>query len=219
MKEYLEEIKDNALFQGIKTEELSDMLDCMGCYIKCYQKDEIIILPSAEVTCVGLLISGSIHMVKENDDGSQMLLAHLKEGELFGETFACGSQRDSHVTFRAASACRTAYLQINKVLHACGNSCVFHHRMIENMMRQLCDKNIRLMEKAEVISRKTLRDKILTYLSIQSRHFGSKVFEIPLGRGEMAEYLCADRSALTRELSKMKKEGILDYEKNKFFLN
>ena len=97
-------------------------------------------------------------------------------------------------------------------------ACVFHHRLIENMVRLICEKNIQLMEKVEVTSQKTLRDKILTYLRIQADRQGADRFEIPLKRTELAEYLCADRSALTRELARMKAEGLISYNKNTFYL-
>jgi len=102
------------------------------------------------------------------------------------------------------------------VMHSCTMACMFHHQLIENMVHIIANKNRDLMRKVEVISKKTLREKILAYLSIQAQLQDSRYFEIPLGRVELAEYLCADRSALTRELAKMKAEGLIDYDKNCF---
>ena len=103
-------------------------------------------------------------------------------------------------------------------MHTCTNACTFHHRLIENMVQLIADKNLELMKKTEVVTKKTLREKVLAYLSQQAQQTGSEYFEIPLGRIELAEYLCADRSALTRELNTMKAEGILDFDKNMFRL-
>lgn len=218
MHAHLKKIQANPLFVGIKENEIQSMFRCLGAYIKSYKKDEITILPSDKVKCVGLILTGGIDMVKENEDGDEILLADLKEGELFGETFACGTQQDSSLTFRAAADTEVLFLPFYKVLNVCTMSCPFHHRLTENMVRMICEKNIRLMEKVEVISRKTLRDKILTYLAIQSEKQGSRRVEVPLGRTEMAEYLCADRSALTRELSRMQEDGLIWYEKRTFWL-
>lgn len=218
MFNYIDQVKDHELFQGISREELSAVFGCLGCYTKKYKKDQIVILPEDTVQCVGFILKGSIHMLKENVDGEVVLIAPLKVGELFGETFACGNTRASILTFQAASESEVLYLPFYKVLHVCGSACVFHHRLMENMVRLICEKNMRLMEKIEVVSRKTLRDKILSYLYIQSEKQGKREFEVPLGRVEMAEYLCADRSAMTRELSRMKEEGIIDYDKNRFVL-
>ena len=93
---------------------------------------------------------------------------------------------------------------------------MFHQTLIENMVRLIARKNRELMRKVEVVSKKTLREKIMAYLSIQAQSQGKKQFEIPLGRVEWAEYLCADRSALTRELAKMQEEGLIDYQRNLF---
>ncbi len=218
MRAYIEQISGHDLFYGIQKEKLPEMLDCLGSYTRTYQKNEIIILSREPVKCVGIILSGMILMVKEQADGSETLLAHMKQGELFGETFACGTRMDARVTFRTAEKSEALFLPFYKVLHACSMACVFHHRLIENMVRLICEKNIQLMEKVEVTSQKTLRDKILTYLRIQADRQGADRFEIPLKRTELAEYLCADRSALTRELARMKAEGLISYNKNTFYL-
>ena len=98
----------------------------------------------------------------------------------------------------------------------CTNACDFHHRLVENMVRIIAAKNRDLMRKVEIVSKKTLRDKILTYLSVQAQNRNSRYFQIPLSRGELAEYLCADRTALSRELAAMRDDGLIDFDKNVF---
>ena len=206
------------LFDGISEEDLPAMLRCMGSYQKKYQKDEIIFLESNEVRNVGIILSGIVHMVKEDTEGYHTILVTMQKGELFGESFSCGSHLDSRVSFLAAGPCIVLFLPFYKVIHSCKMSCIFHHRLIENMLRLIGDKNVQLMQKIEIISKKTLRGKIMAYLQNQSLEQNSREFTIPLGRLELAEYLCADRSALTRELSRMKKEGLIWYGKNKIQL-
>ena len=216
MQTHEEEIQDHPLFDGIRKEELSAMLKCLGCYTRAYKKDEIILLPMDKVKCVGMILKGSIHMIKEDADGNTVLLVHLRKGELFGESFVCGSCMDSRVAFMAAADCEVFYLPFHKVISTCSRSCAFHHRLIENMVRLISDKNVRLMEKVEIISRKSLREKILAYLTMQAEKQGRHYFRIPLGRSELAEYLCADRSALSRELARMKDEGSFLITKTNF---
>lgn len=206
------------LFTGIREEDLPAMLNCLGSFQKNYQKDEIILSESNEVRSVGILLSGIVHMIKEDADGYQTLLVTMKKGELFGESFSCGSHLDARVSFFAAAPCSVLFLPFYKVIHSCKMTCTFHHRLIENMVRLISDKNVQLMQKIEVISKKTLREKIMAYLQNQSLEQNRRHFTIPLGRLELAEYLCADRSALTRELSNMKKDGLIWYEKNNFKL-
>lgn len=218
MTEYISKIKDCSLFFGIKQENLPAMLTCLGSYVRSYQKGELILLSSEIMECVGVILQGTVHMIHEDIWGNKTVLAFLKPGEVFGETFACGSKKNSSVTFYASTNCLVCYLPFYKILHACNMSCVYHHRLIENMVRLIADKNAQLMVKIEVTSKKTLREKILTYLSLQAQLQQNTYFEIPLGRLEFAEYICADRSSLTRELNNMKLEGIIDFDKNVFHL-
>lgn len=125
---------------------------------------------------------------------------------------------DARVSFLAATPCTVLFLPFYRVIHTCNMTCTFHHRLIENMVRMIGDKNVQLMRKIEIVSKRTLREKILTYLRLQAEAQHSQCITVPLGRVELADYLCANRSALTRELAAMKQEGILDYDKNTFVL-
>lgn len=148
------------LFIGICEEELAAMLKCMGSYQKNYKKDEIIFLESNEVRNVGIILSGIVHMIKEDSDGHHTLLVTIKAGELFGESFSCGSHLDSCVSFFAAVPCTVLFLPFYKVIHSCKMSCTFHHRLIENMVRLIGDKNVLLMQKIEIISKKRSAEKL-----------------------------------------------------------
>ena len=218
MKMELRKLAFLPLFAGIREDDLSAMLICLGSFQRNYKKDEIIFLESNEVRSVGVILSGKVHMIKEDAEGYQTLLVTMKENELFGESFSCGSFQSAQVSFRAAVDCSVLFLPFYKVIHSCKMSCRFHHRLIENMVQLIGDKNVQLMQKIEVISRKTLREKILAYLRNQAPEDSSRRFTIPLGRLELADYLCADRSALTRELARMKTDGLIWYEKNQFQL-
>lgn len=218
MDDYIHSLSKLSLFSGIRTEDLSSMLTCLGSYTCNYKKGEFIFLSSEPIQSVGIILQGTIHMIKEDIWGNKTILAFIQKGEIFGETFACGNQLNSAVTFYASTNCKILYMPFYKIIHVCNMSCVFHHRLIENMVGLIANKNTHLMEKLEIISKKTLRDKILTYMSLQAQINKSSYFEIPLGRVELADYLCADRSALTRELNNMKSDGIIDFQKNYFHL-
>lgn len=214
----IEQLASMPIFNGIKKEDLPIMLQCIGSHQRSYAKNQIVFLESQEIRTIGVILSGTIHMTKEDADGNKTLLICMKAGEIFGETFACGSSIDTRVNFVTATPCRLMFLPFYKVIRSCTTSCTFHHLLIENLVRLLSDKNQQLISKIEVVSKKTLRDKILCYLEAQAKCAGSRHFTIPLGRLELADYLCADRSALTRELSSMRADGLIDYEKNSFTL-
>lgn len=204
------------LFAGIDTADMEGMLGCIGYHVKDYQKGEIIAFEAENINHVGVVLEGAVDMLKEDVWGNRTMLVRSYPQDIFGETFACGEDSLSVVTFAAAENCRVLFLSFCRVMHTCTHACQFHQTLIENMVRLIARKNRELMRKVEVVSKKTLREKILAYLSIQSQTQGSSRFEVPLGRVEWAEYMNADRSALTRELAKMKDEGLIDYQRNSF---
>ena len=206
----------SALFEGIQGQDLQTMLGCIGYHVRSYEKGEIIAFEAETINHVGVVMEGAVDMLKEDVWGNRTMLIRSYPADIFGETFACGEDSLSVVTFAAAEDSRVLFLPFCRVMHTCTHACTFHQTLTENMVRMIARKNRELMRKIEVVSKKTLREKILSYLSIQSQAQGKTKFQIPLGRVEWAEYLCADRSALTRELAKMKEEGIIDYQRNFF---
>lgn len=212
----VDKLSSLAIFSGINPENIPEMLKCLKVFFKDYQKNELIVLESDEIRNIGIILSGTVHMIKIDENGEQTILVSLKKGELFGESFSCGSHLAACVSFISATDCKILFLPFHRVIHSCKLSCVFHHRLIENMVRIISDKNVMLMHKIEIISKKTLREKIMTYLHLQAQEHHCNHFTIPLGRLELAEFLCDNRSALTRELVSMQKEGLIRYHKNTF---
>ena len=209
---------NSPLFHGIKPEEMKPMLSCIGYHIGTFQKGDIVAFEEENIRHIGIIMSGSVDMVKEDLWGNKTMLIRIRKDELFGETFVCGTDNQSVVTFLVSEDSEILFVPFDRVMHNCTMACSFHHRLIENMVKIIADKNRDLMRKVEVVSKRTIREKILAYLSIQAQVQNSRYFEIPLGRMELAEYLCVDRSALTRELAKMKTDGLIDYDKNSFRL-
>ena len=204
------------LFHGIKQDELNAMLSCIGYHIGTFKKGDIVAFEGDNLKHIGIVMKGSVDMVKEDLWGNKTMLLRMGKDELFGETFACGSDSLSVVTFLVSEDAKILFMPFDRVMHSCTMACQFHHRLIENMVKIIADKNRDLMRKIDVVSKRTIREKLLAYLSIQAQVQNARYFEIPLGRVELAEYLCVDRSALTRELAKMKEDGLIDYDKNCF---
>ena len=204
------QVADIPLFKGISPKELQAMAGCLDMHKRSFERGEIVYLTDQHISYVGVVIDGSVQMTHEDIDGNRTLLAALGPGELVGETFACGAQRNSKVTFQAEEASTLVFMAFDRVLHSCNRVCRFHQRLASNMVEQICAKNVQLMDKIEVSSRKTLRDKIRAYLSNLSQKQNSHTVKLPLTRTALAEYLDANRSALTRELGRMQDEGILE---------
>lgn len=215
MKNFMSEV-NSPLFHGIRPDELDAMLGCIGYHIGTFKKGDIVAFEGDNLKHIGIIMKGSVDMVKEDLWGNKTMLVRTRKDELFGETFACGSDSLSVVTFLVSEDAKILFMPFDRVMHSCTMACQFHHRLIENMVKIIADKNRDLMRKVDVVSKRTIREKLLAYLSIQAQLQDTRYFEIPLGRVELAEYLCVDRSALTRELAKMKEDGLIDYDKNCF---
>lgn len=217
MKDILKNL-NSPLFDGMNPEDRMAMLSCTGYHIGSFRKGDIVAFENENIKHIGIVISGAVDMIKEDIWGNKTMLVRIRENEVFGETFACGSDNLSVVTFQVSENAQILFMPFERVMRSCTMACQFHHRLIENMVRVIANKNRDLMRKVEAVSKRSIREKLLAYLSVQVQTQQSRYFEIPLGRVELAEYLCVDRSALTRELVKMKNDGLIDYDRNCFRL-
>ena len=217
MKELLKSV-DSPLFTGMTPEDRVSALTCTGYHINTYKKGQIVLFEEEDVKYIGIVLQGAVDMIKEDHWGNKTMLLRLGKDEMFGETFACGEDSLSVVTFIVSGDAKILFMPFHRVMHNCANACAFHQKLVENMVKVIAGKNRELMRKIEGVSKRTIREKLLAYLSLQAQTQDSPYFDIPLGRVELADYLCVDRSALTRELAKMRDEGILDYDRNSFRL-
>ena len=206
------------IFQGIHDSERTALLGCLKTYTRSYRKGEFILLEQDHVQDVGIVLSGTVHMLKEDVWGRRTLLDYMGPGEIFGETFALRREQASHVSFLAAAETKALFLPLDNVLTPCKKQCPFHTALSRNFFLLMGEKNLRLMEKIEISAKGSLREKILSYLSIQAQKQGRKYITIPLNRTEMASYLHANRSAMTRELSEMQAEGLIEFDGNTFVI-
>ncbi|MDD3416339.1 MAG: Crp/Fnr family transcriptional regulator [Lachnospiraceae bacterium] len=216
VQDYINEMENIPLFKGISNTELLTILACLNSYIKEYKKDEYVFLDNDEIKTIGVILSGRVQMIREDLWGNKAVIVNMSSSELFGETFACGSNASAKVSFVSVEKTIILLLPFNRVMHSCSMSCVFHHRLIENMVTLIADKNAMLLDKIDVMSKKSLREKISAYLTIQAEKSESKSFDIAMGRLELAEYLHADRSALSRELNAMSDDGLISFDKKSF---
>ena len=211
--------RDCPLFRGIGAQDLAAMLGCLRARERAHGRGDFILSGPGQTPLMGVVLEGEVEMISEDYFGKKSLLTVLPVGSLFGESYSCAPARSRTIAYQARKACRVLLLDYGRIFHTCKLVCPFHHRMIENMVSLIAEKNLALLDKLEVASRTTIREKLLTYLARQAEANGSPTFTIPMGRTELAEYLCADRSAMTRELGRMKAEGLLDYHKRTFTLH
>ncbi|MBC3803461.1 cyclic nucleotide-binding domain-containing protein [Acetobacterium fimetarium] len=217
MNNNVEILRKVKLFDAID-DKLEDMLQCLGSEEKKYDRGEIILMTGQPVTSVGVVLSGEVQIIQEDYYGNRSILTELKPGHIFGEAFASAGIKESPVTILAKSNCRIMFLAIERIISTCPNSCIFHSQLMENLLKILARKNILLSSKNQLLSQRTIRDKVLSYLGLQAEKKGSLEFEIPFSRNELADFLCVDRSALSRVLSQLKKDGTIEYQNQHFRL-
>ena len=164
------------------------------------------------------MLTGNVHVIQEDFWGNRTILANIEPGELFGEAFSCAGLDKLPVSVLAVQDSEVLMIDYRKIITTCSSSCVFHTALIHNMLRILADKNVMLTQKMELLTKNTTREKLLAYLSLQAQQAGSTKFNIPFNRQGLADYLSVDRSAMSAELSKMQKDGVLVYKKNRFEL-
>ncbi|HHX72305.1 MAG TPA: Crp/Fnr family transcriptional regulator [Clostridiales bacterium] len=206
------------LFAGISEKDIQSLIGCLSPVIRSYEKKDAICLAGDKVTSIGIIAKGVVQVINEDFLGNRSILARLSEGDLFSEAFACADTAVLPVSVYTVEPTEVYFIDYRKIITTCSH-CTYHARLIANMMRILAVKNVQLSQKIETLSKKTIRDKLISYLSAQALQAKSRVFTIPFNRQELADYLGADRSALSKELGNMQKEGLLTFKKNHFVLS
>lgn len=212
----MKDLTKTDLFAGIDEAGVKMLLPCLNARERHYEKNDIIALEDDRIRFIGLVLEGTVNMVKEDIWGNETLLSFISPGEVFGETFALQSNPSSYVTFIAGEDCQVLFMRADDMIRSCPTGCKCHGQLTKNIFNILGKKSVMLMEKIQVSSRSSLREKILSYLSILAEKQGGTTVESPLNRTRMADYLGVNRSAMTRELSSMKREGLIDFEKNTY---
>lgn len=218
MNDYIDVLLKCALFRNVKEQDLEHLLQCLNSYTKNYKSDEYVFYAGKEVNYVGVILSGSVEIIKENQAGSVHIMAFLGPSHIFAEGIVCTSARISPVTIRVKEDTKILFIPYERITRSCGNSCTFHIQLIQNMMMILGEKNFTLNTKIELLTLKGMREKIASFLLYESKLHNSLTFQIVPNRNELAEYLNVSRTSMCRELAKMKDENILDYYQNSFKL-
>lgn len=218
MKQNLNALKASALFRNIGDNELEGMLKCLTITEKKYNKNDIIVMAGTLVTSVGVMIEGTAQITREDSEGNRAILSEIVRSDIFVEAYVAANAGEIPITVTAMTDCIVAWIPFSKIVTSCSFACEFHRYLIQNMMQVIAEKNIAMNEKMRILSCKTIREKLLTYLSDYSDRVGKDKFKIPFSRNELADYLSVDRSAMSRELGKLRNEGYLKFQRNEFEL-
>jgi CRP-like cAMP-binding protein len=216
MKKYLGILRKCSLFGGIEDENLIQMLGCLGAKTETYRKNETVFSEGDSVETFGIVLSGEVQIVQNDYYGNRSILANIEASELFGETYACAEIDSLPVAVVASEDSEVMMLDVHHVTRACGNACSFHSQIIFNLVKIVAEKNLVFHRKIMVTSGRTTRDKLMAYLLSEAKRQNSDTFKIPYDRQELADYLEVERSGLSTEIGKLRREGVILADKNAF---
>lgn len=196
------------LFDGIPEDKYKNVLNCLNAQLKTYAKDAVILHIGEQQGRPGVVVSGTLRLALYSEDGNLLTIDRLSVGQIFGETLACAKKQESPVQIDALSDAEVLYLSFDPLLLEQGASCPHKMQVTANLLREMGQGDLVRIQKMRILAQNRLRNKLKLYL--QSLAIGPEGdLCLNMGRSELAEYLCVDRSALSRELSRMQKEGIL----------
>ena len=211
-------MREASIFRNLSDEEIIGMLPCLNAKEQHFKKNEVIYRPGDQVRKIGLVVSGAVRIEKIDYWGNRKIISVIEPGQIFGEAYAGMKTIPMEMEVLAAVTSVILFMEVGKILTTCGNSCEFHSKMIRNMVYVLAERNYKLTQKMDHLTQKTTREKLLSYFSEQALESGRSDFDIPLDRQQLADYLSVDRSAMSTELGRMKKDGLIEYRKNHFTL-
>ena len=218
MEDFYPILCKSRLFSGVEPGELEAMLRGLGARQERFGRELEIFSPGVHIKCLGLVLEGRVHVQREDFWGNRNILTAIGPGQVFGEAYACLPDRALPIRVTAEEPSRVLFLEVGRILTTCPSACAFHSRVVRNLLGVLAERDLAMNEKLIHLTGRSIRGKVLSYLSWESQRQGTRSFTIPYNRQELADYLSVDRSALSAELSRLKAEGVLDYRRDSFTL-
>ncbi|MBE6954558.1 MAG: Crp/Fnr family transcriptional regulator [Ruminococcaceae bacterium] len=218
MEKFFSVLQHCPLFEKIGADDLKLLLPCLGANIIAFDKKYTIFAEGSPAKYIGILLSGSAQIIQVDYYGNRSIVTEVVPSEMFGESFACADLEVYPVSVIANEPCEVMLIDCSRIMHACSCACGFHQQMIFNLMKNMAQKNIHFHQKVDILSRHSTREKLLAYLNLCAKRFSSNRFEIPFDRQELADYLKVDRSGLSAEIGKLRKEGVLQSNRKQFEL-
>lgn len=210
MEQFKEILLQCPLFYGAAVSDLEPMLNCLDAKTADFSKGTPVFLEGEPLRFVGIVLDGAVQILREDYDGNRSILTVLKPGELFAEVFSCAGLETMPVSAIAVKKSKILLFDCRKLFVRCENPCRFHNQLLQNLLRVMAMKNLAMTRKIRHMSQKTTKEKLTAFLLDQAKQNGSSEFVIPYDRQALADYLGVERSAMSAELSRMKRNGQLD---------
>ncbi len=209
---------NNLLFKSIDPDDLEKMYACLQGRKKKFSAGETIFSFDKDTKTIGVILSGTIRLERIDYFGECTLLDILNENDIFGEILAYSAIEGNAITAVCENDCEIIFFDHDKLIHPCDNTCTCHLTAISNLLIMTSNKAQRLSRRVEVLSSRSIRNKLMNFFSFEMQQAGSNSFTLPFSISDLASYICADRSAMMREISKMKKEGLIETKRRNITL-
>lgn len=218
MKQFIPILKQTKLFSGVGDDEIYSMLSCLGASLRVYKKGDFVLRQGELLNSIWVLAEGNLHIQSDDYWGNRSILGEISAGEMFGEAYAAPESGALMNDVVAVTDSAVVCFDVNRILTTCSSACRFHAIVVQNLFFAISEKNRKLVQKLGLLSKRTTREKLISYLSEQAKKQNSASFSIPFNRQQLADFLSVDRSAMSNELCKMRDEGMIRFEKNRFIL-
>ncbi len=195
-----------SIFEGIENTDVLKMLKCFEARKMLFKKDRTIISNIINVKTVGIILSGTANIIRYDYNGNRSIIEKLEKNSVFGEVF---SRVGSDISVIATSDCEVLFIDYEHIIKRCKKGCSYHSTLTDNVLKLLSQKIVDLNERLEILSKRTIRDKLLSYFEFLASESPRRSFYLPFTYTDLADYLSVDRSAMMREIKNLKEEGFI----------
>lgn len=216
--EHYEELKNTKIFASATEFECQAMMFCFKTRFKIFNKHEHIVEQGQNMEEVMMILKGGAIVENIDSLGDISVLMRMKKGEIYGLESAFAGEDSFKDSVIATEKTLVMFMNKHRLINPCANKCRRHDIVLKHVMQMVAEKNVELLDKLTHLSKKTIRDKLLSYFNSLAKKEKSSYFEIPFNKTELANYLSVDRSAMSTELTKMREDGLIDYDKKQFRL-
>lgn len=218
MKKFIPILKRTQLFAAVSEEEISSMLSCLNARLRTYKKGEYVLCQGEHLDDITVLVDGELHIQRDDYWGNRAIVDRIAVGEMFGEAYIAPESGALLNDVIAIEDSTVIFFGVKRIITVCSSACRFHSVVVQNLFFAISEKNRKLIQKLGYISKRSTREKLMSYLSEEAKRNNSSSFIIPFNRQQLADFLSVDRSAMSNELCKMRDEGLLEFNKNAFKL-